>query len=126
MNKTPVSSTVQQGFKRAGNRAGMGRPVEKPKDQKKVLSRLVAFFKKFARLDLRLGQRRPLLDNRLACERDKLAHLRSRVSRKGLGFHQDVHLDKLGVFCDCCPSATMADSLGGLTACSCSIAGLAL
>ncbi|MBR6089784.1 MAG: ABC transporter ATP-binding protein [Anaerolineaceae bacterium] len=45
MNKTPTSSIAQQGFKRTGNRAGMGRPVEKPKDQKKALKRLTSYFK---------------------------------------------------------------------------------
>ena len=45
MNQTPSSSVAQRGFKRTGNRAGMGRPVEKPKDQKQALSRLIAFFK---------------------------------------------------------------------------------
>ena len=45
MNQSPVSSTAQRGFNRTGNRAGMGRPVEKPKDQKMALKRLTAFFK---------------------------------------------------------------------------------
>ena len=45
MNQQPVSSAVQRGFRRTGNRAGMGKPVEKPKDQKKALSRLIEFFK---------------------------------------------------------------------------------
>ena len=45
MNSMPQSSTVQRGFKRTGNRAGMGKPVEKPKDSNKALSRLIAYFK---------------------------------------------------------------------------------
>ena len=45
MNQSPVSSTAQRGFNRTGNRAGMGKPVEKPKDQKMALKRLAAFFK---------------------------------------------------------------------------------
>ena len=45
MNQNTVSSTVQKGFKRTGNRANMGKPVEKPKDSKKALSRLIVYFK---------------------------------------------------------------------------------
>ena len=45
MSQQPVSSAVQRGFNRGGNHSGMGKPVEKPKDQKKALSRLIAFFK---------------------------------------------------------------------------------
>ena len=45
MNNMTQSSTVQRGFKRTGNRAGMGKPVEKPKNSKKAISRLMAYFK---------------------------------------------------------------------------------
>ena len=44
MNNTTKSSTVTQGFSR-GNRGNMGKPVEKPKNQKQALSRLAAYFK---------------------------------------------------------------------------------
>lgn len=38
------SSTVQRGFRPGGGRGNMGAPVEKPKEGKKTLSRLVAYF----------------------------------------------------------------------------------
>ena len=38
------SSTVQRGFRPGGGRAGMGAPVEKPKEGKKTLARLISYF----------------------------------------------------------------------------------
>ena len=38
-----TASVVQQGF-RPGNRQRMGQPVEKPKEGKKTLKRLLGFF----------------------------------------------------------------------------------
>ena len=44
MSSTVKSTVAQQGFRRGG-RANMGAPVEKPKDGKKALARLAAYFK---------------------------------------------------------------------------------
>ena len=44
MNRSTQSSAAQRGFAR-GNRGGMGKPVEKAKDQKKTLVRLAAYFR---------------------------------------------------------------------------------
>ncbi len=44
MNEKIKSSTAQQGFAR-GNRRGMGAPVEKPKEGRKTLARLAAYFR---------------------------------------------------------------------------------
>ena len=38
------SSTVQRGFRPGGGRGNMGAPIEKPKEGKKTLSRLIAYF----------------------------------------------------------------------------------
>ena len=43
MNNSVKSSAAQQGFAR-GNRRNMGAPVEKPKEGKKSLMRLIAYF----------------------------------------------------------------------------------
>ncbi len=44
VQSTVQSSTVQRGFRLGGGRGNMGAPVEKPKEGKKTLSRLVAYF----------------------------------------------------------------------------------
>ena len=43
MNQTSKSSTVQRGFARGPR--NLGAPVEKPKEGKKALGRLIAYFK---------------------------------------------------------------------------------
>ena len=43
-SSSSTSTVVQQGFRRGAGRGNMGAPVEKPKDGKKTLSRLVHYF----------------------------------------------------------------------------------
>ena len=45
MSTTTKSTVVQQGFGRGGGRGRMGAPVEKPKDGKKALARLISYFR---------------------------------------------------------------------------------
>lgn len=54
MNQSTKSSTAQRGFG-PGNRGGMGKPVEKAKDQKKTLGRLAAYFRPDLKYVLFLG-----------------------------------------------------------------------
>ena len=54
MNQTTKSSAAQRGFG-PGNRGGMGKPVEKAKDQKKTLGRLAAYFRPDLKYVLFLG-----------------------------------------------------------------------
>ena len=54
MNRTTQSSAAQRGFAH-GNRGGMGKPVEKAKDQKKTLGRLAAYFRPDLKYVLLLG-----------------------------------------------------------------------
>ena len=44
MSTTIKSSVAQQGFRPGGGRGSMGAPVEKPKEGKKTLSRLISYF----------------------------------------------------------------------------------
>ena len=44
MSNAIKSSVAQQGFRPGGGRSSMGAPVEKPKEGKKTLSRLVSYF----------------------------------------------------------------------------------
>ena len=54
MNQSTKSSAAQRGFG-PGNRGGMGKPVEKAKDQKKTLGRLAAYFRPDLKYVLFLG-----------------------------------------------------------------------
>ncbi|MBQ6343081.1 MAG: ABC transporter ATP-binding protein [Anaerolineaceae bacterium] len=54
MNKSTKSSAAQRGFG-PGNRGGMGKPIEKAKDQKKTLGRLAAYFRPDLKYVLLLG-----------------------------------------------------------------------
>ena len=44
MNQSTQSTIAQRGFSR-GNRANMGKPVEKAKDEKKTIRRMIEYFK---------------------------------------------------------------------------------